>query len=436
MDFYYENAKKLPVTYDVEVLVLGGGPAGFSAAVNAARHGARTLLIEETGDVGGVATTGLMSHWTGNSFGGFYEEILDRSSDVPEDKTSTGLNGGGRQIINTEKLKTEMLEMLLEAGVKPLLYTSAVDVIMNNDSIEGVIIENSDGRQAVKAKITIDATGDGDIAVRAGADFKMGRGNDRRMQPVTLMFKIGGVDYESAVFPGCFEDNLKIPRGYVQDIGKKNLPEPAGHVLLYKTTIPGVVTCNMTNCTNIDGTNTEDLTKATVECRRQMDKIVDFLREFVPGYENCYLLTSASVIGVRETRHFTGEYVLNEEDIKEARIFEDWIVANAHFNFDVHNITGSGLDDTGCQKNFSQIKGYTIPYRCFVPVKIDNLYLAGRNISGTHIAHSNYRVMPICANMGHGVGIAAALCIKYGVAPRRLNVSLVQQILEKEGVRP
>lgn len=139
---------------------------------------------------------------------------------------------------------------------------------------------------------------------------------------------------------------------------------------------------------------------------------------------------------MRETRHFAGEYTLTGEDIKAAMVFDDWAVTKAHFNFDVHNIKGSGLDATGIQKKFPQAKGYTIPYRCFIPKVIDNLLLAGRNISGTHMAHSNFRVMPICANMGQSMGIAAALCIKNYVTPRKLNVVLLQAELIKQGVMP
>ena len=227
---------------------------------------------------------------------------------------------------------------------------------------------------------------------------------------------------------------VKIEKGYIQDLGKQSIPYPAGHVLLYPSNIPGVITCNMTNVIEVDGTKSEDLTKATITSRRQIEPIVKFLREFVPGYENCYPISSASIIGVRETRHFEGEYTLTEEDILQAKIFDDWVVTKAHFNFDVHNISGSGLDETGVQKHFKQPQGYTIPYRCLVPINIDNLLLAGRNISGTHMAHSNYRVMPICANMGQAAGIASALAVKENIIPRHLDVKMIQEVLKENGV--
>ena len=415
-----EERREIPVWEQVDVLVVGSGPAGVSAAITAAREGASVLLIEQTGNVGGIATEGLMSHWTGNTEGGFYDELLERSADVGRDDAQM------HKVINPERLKTVLLEMLEEAGVKLLLYTFACEPVMEEKRIRGVIL----------GKIVVDASGDGDIAARAGVPYYTGRESDGKMQPATIMFKVAGVDVERGVFPGGFEEQLTIPAGDIQKLGEEKLPAPAGHVLLYKTTLPGVVTCNMTNCTDVDGTKAEDLTRGTVVCRKQMDAIVKFLREFVPGFENCYLISSASLIGIRETRHFKGEAVITKEDILEARVFEDWVVAKVHFNFDVHNMTGNGLDETGVQKKFGQAKGYTIPYGCFVPLEVENLYLAGRNISGTHMAHSNYRVMPICANMGQAVGVAAAICVREGCTPRALEASHVQRRMTELGVGP
>ncbi len=436
MKTIFEPQREIPVAAQTDVLVLGAGPAGVSAAICAAREGAKTMLVEQSGDVGGIATIGLMSHWTGKTQGGFYEELLDRTAEFREAEGTHLFNGGLRHVINPERLKTKLLELLVEAGVTLKLYTAACAPVMEGDTLKGVIVESKAGRQALLAKVVIDSTGDGDIAARAGAPYALGRESDGKMQPVTIMFKVAGVDTDRAIFPGAFEENLETPAGPIQDLGKAHLPFPAGHVLLYRTALPGVVTCNMTNCTGIDGTDPDDLTKGTLECRRQMEKIVPFLRAFVPGFENCYLISSASLLGVRETRHFQGERSITAEDIASARVFEDWAVTKAHFNFDVHNLSGSGLDDTGVQKKFSQEKGYTIPYGCLVPQKVDGLLLAGRDISGTHMAHSNYRVMPICANMGQAAGIAASLCVKEDVVPRKLDVGKLQEKLRAYGVEP
>lgn len=429
-----EKEREIPISYEVDVLVVGGGPAGVSAAVSAARGGAKTLLIEQSGQVGGVATIGLMSHWTGETVGGIYQEILERTNGVSLDEQDK--YSEEHKLIDPELLKIRLLEMLNEAGAALQLYTFACEAIVENNQIKGIIVESKSGREAILAKIVIDASGDGDIAAKAGAPFYKGREYDGKMQPMTIMFKVGGVDTSRVKYVTGFEDTYTLPSGKdLQSFSRTRIPHPAGHVLIYKSTLPGIVTLNMTNCIKVDGTSAKDLTKAELVCRSQMESIVKFLREEIEGFEQCYILSSSSYIGVRETRHFVGERTLTEQDIMMARVFEDWAVAKVHFNFDVHNLEGAGLDETGCQKHFKQKRWYTIPYGCFIPKEVEGLMLAGRNISGTHMAHSSYRVMPICANMGQSVGTAAALCVQKGIQPRQLDVIELQAVLGELGVR-
>ena len=411
------------MSLNTDVLVLGSGPAGFSAAYSAAKNGAKVIIVEQSGDIGGISTSGLMSHWTGTCGSPLYYEILERSAKKNDFKTNNFT------VIDPEKLKTLYLEMLDEVGVKIFLYTFALDAICEGDKVLGATVVNKSGMTDIYAKITIDATGDGDIAARAGAEFVLGRENDNKMQPATLMFKVAGVDYSRAAFIPSFETTYQTEKGELQALAKQHIPYPAGHILTYATTLPGVVTCNMTNATDIDGTCAEDLTKATITCRKQIDDIVEYLREFVPGYENCFIISSASLIGVRETRHFKGKYILTEQDILEAKLFDDYVVRDAHFNFDVHNITGSGLDETGVQKHFTQNRGYTIPYRCLLPENKENLLLCGRNISGTHIAHSNFRAMPICAGIGEAAGVAAAIAVKENCLLTDIDASSIRKII-------
>ncbi len=410
-----------------DILVLGSGPAGFAAAYTAAKNGAKVIIVEQSGNVGGISTSGLMSHWTGSCGSPLYHEILNRTAENNEGEFKNRITN----IIDPEKLKTLYLEMLDEVGCKLMLYTFAADAICDGDKILGATVINKSGKTDIRAKITIDATGDGDIAARAGAEFILGRENDNKMQPATLMFKVGGVDCERAVFLGSFESTYETPNGELQALAKEHIPYPAGHILTYKTTLPGVVTCNMTNAVEIDGTVADDLTKATLTCRRQMDDIVKYLRKFVPGYENCFVISSASLIGIRETRHFKGKYTLNEQDILEAKVFDDYVVKDAYFNFDVHNITGAGLDKTGAQKHFKQTKGYTIPYRSLIPESKENLLLCGRNISGTHMAHSNFRAMPICVGIGEAAGTAAYIS---ATQERNLNDINAKEIREIIGI--
>lgn len=432
---YTEMQRETPVYSTVDVLVLGGGPAGWGAAVSAAREGANTLLVESSTDIGGVATTGLMSHWTGHTVGGIYEEIVDRTHNQ-YGKNPLLSDAEMRKFIDHETMKTRALEMLLEAGVKLLLNTMACEPLVEDNVLKGVFVENKSGRQLIRSKVVIDCTGDGDIAARAGAPYYKGRESDGAMQPMTLMVQVGGVEVERIQYVNAFEESYQVPAGDIQQLARMHIKAPAGHVLVYPSVFPGIVTLNMTNVTGVDGTNADDITKAYVQCRRQLPEIMAFLKEYVPGFENSYVLKSAAQIGVRETRHFKGMKTITEQDILEARVFPDWAVANAHFNFDVHNIGGAGLDETGCQKNFTQQHGYTIPYGCLVPQEIDGLLLAGRCISGTHMAHANFRAMPICANMGQAAGVAAAMCVEQDIQPRALQVEQLQQRMRSLGVYP
>lgn len=419
---YMENSREIPVYDSVDVLVLGGGVAGFGAAVAAARAGAKTLIVDSASSIGGMSTTGLMSHFTGSVNSRMYTEVLERMRGLRDCCSADA----GDATIDPEALKRVYLDMLFESGANVLLYTMACQPIVEDGCVKGAIVENKNGRQAIMAKVIIDGTGDGDIAARAGVPYIVGREDDHAMQPATLMFKIAGVDTQRAVFPPSFETLVPTEKGELQAMAKQLLPYPAGHVLLYRTSLPGVVTVNMTNAIGIDGLDAASMTQAERICRSQMPKIVEFLREYAPGYEKCFIISSGAMMGIRETRHFEGEYTLTEQDILERRSFEDWIVREAQFNFDVHNITGGGLDKTGVQAKFPKDNHYEIPYRCCLPRKMEGLLLSGRMISGTHIAHSNYRAMPICLAIGEGCGYAAAQAAKKNISLREVDISCVQ----------
>lgn len=425
MDNYFGKDSTLRKIDEADVVVVGAGPAGVSAAISAGRMGADVILIEQNETVGGVSTIGYMSHFAGKVSSRLYDEILMRQSRM-EGRKDKSIS---LETINPEILKVVYLKMLIEAGVKLRLYTFVSDVICEDEEVKGLIVETKSGRGVIYAKTIVDCSGDGDVAAKAGAEYCLGRENDGKMQPATLMFKVAGVDYSRAVFPCSFESYINTEKGELQHLAKEHLKFPMGHVLLYKTSLPGVVTCNMTNSIAVDGTKSEDLTKADVQCRLQIYEIEAFLREYVPGYEHCFVIGSASFLGVRETRHFLGEYILNEDDVYQARYFEDWVVKDAYFNFDVHNLTGGGMDKTGVQENFKQLKGYTIPYRCLIPKSLKNVLLAGRCISGTHMAHSNYRVMPICVAMGESAGIAAVIASRRNGLVRAVEAKEIQEIL-------
>ena len=423
--FYREKERDIPVAGEYGVIVCGSGPAGLCAAVKAGRMGVKTLIIEYNNSVGGMSTSGLMSHWTGSVTSRMYAEILSRMADANEGEKK----GKIAPYIDPEKLKGIYLDMLKDAGVDILLYTFVCGAIVEGGTVKGVITESKSGRRVFTAKAVVDGTGDGDVAAFAGAPYHKGRESDGRMQPSTLMFKVGGVDKSRMVLLGSFESTYQTDKGELQALAREHIPYPAGHLLVYDNPLPGIITCNMTNCTEMDGTSAEDLTRAEIVCRSQMPKIVEYLRGFVPGFEDCYIISAGSMMGVRETRHFEGEYTLTEDDVLQARVFDNWVVRDARYNFDVHNLTGAGLDATGVQHKWTQKLGYTIPYGCLLPKNIDGLLLSGRNISGTHLAHSNYRVMPICAGIGEAAGAAAAIAVGSGVRLRDVKAGDIQKEL-------
>lgn len=429
MKNYIHENQKVPMIADVDVLVCGAGPAGLGASIMAARLGVSVMLVEAQGCLGGIATAGKMSHWGGRSSSKIMPEIWDLTYEKAKDIGWAQDNGCGKDAIYHDIQKIVLEEMVQKEKIRVLYYTLVCKAVVDDGAIIGVIVENKSGRGFIKAKRVIDSTGDGDVAASAGVPYFKGREEDGRMQPCTIMFDVGGVDFERAVFPPSFETTVETEKGELQALAKKLLPFPAGHVLLYRQPMPGTVCCNMTNAIEIDGTDAESLTKGVFTCHSQIIPIIKFLREYVPGYENCWLMSSASLIGVRETRHFEGMESLSKDDILTAKYYDNWVVRRGWFNFDVHNLTGASLDKTGIQHNWQQNNDYTIPYGCLLPKNIEGLLLSGRNISGSHLAHSNFRIMSVCIALGEAAGVAAAISIKQNVKLSQVDVKELQKHL-------
>ena len=429
MQNYIQETNNIPQIADVDVLVCGAGPAGIGASVMAARLGVSVMVVEAQGCLGGIATAGMMSHWGGRSSSKIMPEIWDLAYEKSKDIGWSQKNGCGKDAIYHEIQKIVLEEMFEKEKIKVLYYTRVCKAVVEDGTIVGVIVENKSGRGFIRAKRVIDSTGDGDVAASAGVPYYKGRESDGRMQPCTIMFNIGGVDFEKAVFPPSFETTVETEKGELQALAKQLLPFPAGHVLLYRQPLPGTVCCNMTNAIEIDGTDGESLTRGVFTCRSQIVPIIKFLREYVPGYENCWLISSASLIGVRETRHFEGMESLSKDDILTAKYYDNWIVRRGWFNFDVHNLTGASLDKTGVQHNWQQNNDYTIPYGCLLPKNVEGLLLSGRNISGSHLAHSNFRIMSVCIAIGEAAGVAASLSVKQNLKLSQVDVKEIQKHL-------
>lgn len=426
--------RDVPVYDEVDVLVCGGGPAGFCAAIAAARAGAKVLLIEQTNCLGGIATAGGHNHlclytsWGTDErvVGGVPYEMVERVL-----KLGHGAYARGMIDFELEGMKLALEQMAAEAGVRLLYHTLFADAIVRDGRCEGAYIQNKSGRQAVLARRVIDATGDADVAASAGAPFEKGRPGDGAMQPCTLMFLIGGVDWAKVQpFRNSQDRTLKKVWAEAQANGDM---EPFQDQIMgwwWTPTRPDQVGQNFTHIVGCDATDAESITKATIEGRRQAFHMIPVFRKYVPGMENCYLISTASLLGTRESRRIVGEYVLTDEDILAEKTWSDSIGYGSFF-IDIHNCTGPGMD----RETYRPHPGfkYQIPYRTLVPKAVENLLVAGRCISVTHRALGSTRVMPQCGLLGEAAGAAAALSLKANCPPRAVDVRKLQEHLRAAG---
>lgn len=420
--------KDLEVLAKYDVAVIGSGPAGICAAVAAARRGKKTAIIERYGIVGGNLTIGCVGPILGNvAQGTMFGELSGRLLAENGEKKS------GR-VHDMERAKRVLLDFLMEAGVTVYLQAQVLDVVMLSDKLTGVVLAQKSGLGVIESQCFIDATGDGDVAAAAGAPWEIGRSGDGKLQPVTLMYIIENVDDSRAI--SCYgeEDEVKLGDERFLEFTARccqdgRLPENCSSVRLYPTTYPGERLVNTTQANDIDPLNPGDILRAEVELRHQIDTIIEFLRKYVPGYENCTVKTGASTLGVRESRRILGEYVLDVEDLRAGRRFPDVVVHKANFVVDIHNPVGGGQEFGLAEV----VKPYDIPYRCLIPRTVENLLLAGRCISGTHEAMASFRVMSICMAMGEAAGIAAAISAETGISPRKVAVDDIQKALMAKG---
>ena len=402
-------------------MVVGGGTAGVAAAVASARNGVDTLLVETYGFLGGTMTAGLvntfMTHYAGGKqiIHGVFQEMLDRLE---------GLDGYDRETgaFDVEAMKLACDQMVKEASVKVLFHTCAIDALVEEKDVRGLEIYSKSGRQVVLGKAFVDATGDGDVAVMAGAIYEKGRSGDGLTQPMTLNFRMGGVDVDR--MPSKEEMNRLFREAKL----KGEVTVPREDLLWFLTTRRGEIHFNTTRIVKVDGIKVEDLTYAEFEGRRQMVELEGFLKKEVPGFEEAYLLMSGVQVGVRETRRIIGEYIMTGRDVVEARKFRDSI-AKGSYPIDIHNPLGEGT----VIKAPPPGEFYEIPYRCLIPRKVENLLVAGRCISTTHEAQAAVRVIPIAVAIGQAAGTAAAMSVKYGVCPRTLDVHMLRETLKKQG---
>ncbi len=424
------SQQRLDIRADYDVIVAGAGPAGICAAVAAAREGARVALVERYGVVGGNLTAGYVGPILGMVGRGTMRDEIVRLLGVP-DNDMIGLTGKAHDF---EEAKRTLAEFVAQENIDVYLQSAVYDVIKENDAVQGLILATNQGPFALTARITVDATGDAVVSYLAGAEIEKGR-DDGLMQPVTLEFTVDGVDESRGVICIGDVDEVELNGERFLDFCRRcadagKLPQTLAAVRLHPTTHAGQRQVNTTQVNGVDSTRVDHLFRAEVELRRQMKLLVDFFRAELPGYEQCRCIASGTTVGVRESRRVMGDYMITAEELAEGKRFDDAVVHRAEFIVDIHNPAGAGQ----AEERIQYCKPYDLPYRCFIPRGIENLYTAGRCISGTHRAHASYRVMSICMAMGEAVGIAAALCARKGCSPRKLNVGELQRTMTGKGI--
>lgn len=441
---------------ETDVLVVGGGPAGMGAAVGAADAGANVILVEQHGFLGGNATAALVTY-----FMSFYtpfqeQKIPELHLLYPQDQgpSEPVIGGVVTRFINTlvehggavppsketgyivsfdpEVFKNTAADFLDEAGVT-FLYHAFASGILEDHKVKGVILETKSGPLVIKAGVVIDCTGDGDIAALAGAPFEIGRPEDGLSQPMTLMFRITG--FNRAKFAEYVKNNPDQWRGgqglttlIANATAKHQLDLPRDDILFFGSPHREEIVVNSTRINRVSGIDIWDLTLAEYVGRQQVRRVAEFLKEYVPGFENSYVIQTGNQVGVRETRRITGRYILTADDILNVRKFED-VIARGSYPIDIHDPRGKGTT----LKRLPVHEAYDIPLRCLIPLNVDNLLVAGRCISGTHEALASYRIMPISMAVGQAAGVCAALAVRGGQLPAEVDHRSVQQELLRQG---
>ena len=397
---------EVPVRNECDILVAGAGPAGIGAAITAARKGAKVTLVEYGGKLGGMWTLGLLSPF----FDTLSKDGLNR--EIREKLMERKAWGGLWDISFDQNEMTFYLnELAMEAGVDVLLYTMACEPYMEGNQVRGLFIQNKSGRQLILAKTVIDCTGDGDVAARAGCPFEIGHPETGGCQPMTMMFKIGGLrsDYPSdqiIAWYKALEERVRDREQLLKDV-------PFNFPALIKLPTEGQALIQWTHIRHKCGCNGDDLSAAAQEGLRQVQHALRYFEEIKDILGDVHLLELPAVIGVRETRRITGEYHISDDDLKNGTRHPDTI-CHVKFGVDIHE------PDKKTQTNIRH-KGFEIPFRALVPLKAENLLTAGRCISGSFIAHAAYRVTGNCLEMGEAAAEKAVEAIERKITVRELS---------------
>ena len=417
----------------VDVLVCGGGPAGIGAALMAARAGAKTLLVERYGRLGGMGVQAMVGPLMGNVRSVIVDEILEHI--------------GGRKV-DYELIDLKYADLLQKASCEILLHAWIAEPLLEGKRVTGARLLTKQGIIDVKARVTVDATGDGDVAFGAGAEFDQGRGAgpgwaaDGLLQPMTIMFRVAGVNHKETMEANRGRKGYRFPDGRTRPQLPKDanaqgeLPATVGMVRTYASLRPDERVINATQINRVDGTKVLDLTRAELEGRRQVEPVMAFLKKNAPGFQNAYVSGMPAVIGVRETRRIRGVESLAVDDLFAGRTWPNAVVRGASFPIDIHNPDGIGQAQ-GVSKEHPlgkdpTVKPYEIPYGCLVPQSVNGLLVAGRCISGSHEAMASFRVQVIAMGIGVAAGVAAAEAARQNIEPRKVDPAKIQSVVFRE----
>jgi hypothetical protein len=439
-------ARSIPFDDSWDVIVLGGGPAGSAAATAAAREGAKTLLVEQTGSLGGMGTSGLVPAWTPFSdkqkiiYRGIAERVFEETKAGMKHIKPTDLDWVA---IDPERLKRVYDQLVTEAGAKILFNTFLASVETDgHGAVRAVVLASKLGPVARAAKVYVDCTGDADLCTWAGAEFHKGDENGQGLMPATHCFALANVNTEafsrlncsSSLHPGNRESVIyKITQS-----GKYPLI-PDVH-LCSTITGPGTIGFNAGHVYNVDNTDPETVSPGLVLGRKIAAQYRDALAEYLPEvFGNCYLVMTGSLLGIRETRRVVGDYVLTLKDYLERKKFDDEICRNSYF-IDVHAKVKEAFADLKSIEAWEKTtmhygpgETHGIPYRCLTPKGLKNVLVAGRSISAEQVVQGSVRVMPCCLSMGEAAGMAAAHASATGGDVHAVNTDKLRSRLREEG---